>query len=75
MKVGDKVTLSVDSEFHDPDGEDEFNPFGIVGVVTDVDDDAPEGHLNINVDWGVYSSGPLGQPITNSYSIADLELV
>ena len=42
LKIGDKVTLRQDSEFYDPNDEDEFNPFGVTGTVTQVISDTPK---------------------------------
>lgn len=64
MKVGDKVTLSVNSEFYDSEGFDESNPYGISGEVGCVTGPAP---LTVDVDW---SNGTF-----NSYRETDLELV
>jgi len=73
MQVGDKVTLKATSEFFDPTGEDEFNPFGAVGSVTGVMDCEPA--LYIIVDWQCQSSGPFSGQCTNSYNPEDLELI
>lgn len=69
LKIGDKVTLSISSDFYDPSGEDEFNPFGVTGTVTEV---ARGETLEYLVDWSSISSGPLGQKIENSYNREDL---
>lgn len=76
FKIGDKVTLSVDSEFYDPDGGDEFNPFGVTGTVSEVVPYTEQcSCLNIIVDWGFYSKTPYQRPVTNSYNPEDLEIV
>lgn len=71
MKVGDKVTLKATSEFFDPAGEDEFNPFGVEGIITDVDD---YSELYIIVDWQCLA-GPYREQCTNSYNPEDLDLI
>lgn len=73
MKVGDKVTLKDTSEFFDPAGEDEFNPFGVEGVITEVMDCEP--NLYIIVDWQSVSTGPYSEQCTNSYNPVDLDLI
>lgn len=75
MNVGDKVTLSKDSEFYDATGEDEFNPFGVIGTVTKVAAEIPESSLNIMVDWGYYSKTPYQRRVMNAYNPEDLVVV
>lgn len=75
MNVGDKVTLSKDSEFYDKTGEDEFNPFGVIGTVMTVNHEIPQDSLNIIVDWGYYSKTPYERRVSNSYNAEDLEIV
>jgi len=72
LKIGDKVTLRLDSEFYDPFGEDEFNPFGKVGVVQELRE-FPD--LELIVDWQCMSTGSWAQQVTNSYNRHDLDLV
>lgn len=73
FQLGDKVTLRKDSEFYDPTGEDEFNPFGKVGTITETERDGPG--LNLVVDWQCVSTGSWSQQVTNSYNDHDLDLV
>lgn len=66
MNVGDKVTLSKDSE---------FNPFGVIGTVMTVNHGIPHDSLNIIVDWGYYTELPYLERVTNSYNHEDLVVV
>lgn len=72
MNVGDKVTLSKESQFYDATGEDVFNPFGVIGTVTEV---FPYYDMNIIVDWGYYSAHPYVERVKNSYNHEDLVVV
>lgn len=72
FKVGDKVTLRPDSEFFDPEGLDEFNPFGKVGIITA--NDWVDKNLTLVVDWQCMSTGLWAQQCTNSYNPRDLDL-
>ena len=78
MKVGDTVTLSKSSMFYDPTGEDEYNPFGVKGVVYLVDRDI-DPVFPFYVEWGRHvdmsGAGEVRPPIQNSYRLTDLILV
>ena len=73
MNVGDKVTLSKESQFYDATGEDVFNPFGVIGTVTE-NLQFNDG-LTIIVDWGFYTEPPYVSRVTNSYNPEDLVVV
>lgn len=77
MRVGDKVTLKLDSQWvkrWDTIKDDLRidNPVGVIGVITDILPFDPDD-LRINVTWASFQE--TGKPITNSYAEYDLDVI
>lgn len=74
MNIGDKVTLKANSQWANPK-EDYLkvsNPVGVVGIITEILSFDPDD-LCIDVTWDAFYEN--GDPIMNTYSLEDLELV
>lgn len=79
FKVGDIVFLRKDSEYLDPKGSSENNPFNVPGIVVNIDIKDEYG-LPISVEWQypewhekhIFVTNKLNN---NSYKVNDLELL
>lgn len=74
MNIGDKVTLKADSQWANPkeDYLKKSNPLGVVGIITEILSFDPDD-LCIDVTWEAFYDNC--EPIMNTYSPDDLELV